>query len=306
MVILLTGGAGFIGAALARKLLLLGHEVRIMDIMRHGENHDAPEGAELIVGDVCDREAVQEAARGVDYIVHLASIAGVGTVGARPVRTMQVGFEGTHNVLRAATDQDVEGVLCFSSSEVYGTHTKYAREDEPTPVPPANDVRWGYAAVKMAAEHLSFGYAAVGLPVVTFRIFNTYGPGQLGEGAVRNFVRACAAGEPIVVRGDGSSIRTWCYIDDVTTAAVRALGKAGEFPGQVFNIGNPRTVSTTLDLAKLVRELWDAPVPELVFAKNTTDVHVRIPNIDKATKLLGWTPQTDLVQGLLLTMKAYQ
>lgn len=306
MVILLTGGAGFIGSAIARKLLEVGHDVRILDIMRHGDAHDVPEGAKLIEGDVCDPTLVHGAAKGADFILHLASIAGVGTVNANPIRTMRVGFEGVRNVLEAAGDQHVRGVLCFSSSEVCGVRTADVAETEPTPVPAPSDVRWGYAAIKLAAEHLAYAYHTRGVPAATFRIFNTYGPGQLGEGAVRNFVRACATGEPLVVRQGGVSIRSWCYVEDVVAATLRAIERMSAVSGEVINIGNPDTVRTTLELAKLVRMLWGEAAPPIIFESGTTDVHVRVPNIKKATKLLGWTPYVGLEDGLMRTMEAYR
>lgn len=314
MVILITGGAGFIGSALTSRLLADGHDVRVLDNLRHGEAHGRlPSDVEFIEADVRDVAAVKAAAgRGCDRIVHLASIAGVKSVSSTPIDTMAVGFDGANNVFRAALENNVEGVLCFSSSEVYGTHVGGIPEDAPTPIPPPSDRRWGYAAVKLATEHLARAYSyAHALPVVSFRIFNTYGPGQLGDSAVHNFVRAMKAGEPLIIRGDGASVRTWCYIDDTIEATVRVLERLPDLGGEVFNIGNPYTVRTTKELAEMVSYLGEHWAPmsrrevRCEYVEGGSDVRIRIPNIDKAKELLLWEPKIDLFEGLKRTIGYY-
>lgn len=307
MRILVTGGAGFIGTALCHRLVALGHDVRVLDIMKHGQTAlRLPDVVEVYKGGVRDTSLVDKLTKGCDRVVHLASIAGVGSVEASPIRTMRVGFVGADNVLSAAARHEVGGVLLFSSSEVYGTHAVRQYEVSPTPIPAPSHPRWGYAAIKLAAEHLAFAYYTErGLPTASFRIFNTYGPGQLGEGCVRNFIDAALQDKPLIVRGDGSTRRAWCYVDDVVDATVRALKRFPSISGQSLNIGNPHEVHTTLDLAVQVQKLF--PQVEIKFVDGSPacgDVQVRIPAVHKASVMLDWEPTTSLAEGLRRTVTA--
>ena len=306
MLILVTGGAGFIGSHVVRHLREGGHEVRVLDLCIHGPGQDGPD---VIKKDVRDAAAVRAAARGCEYIVHLASIAGVSSVGANPVRTMDVIFNGTRNVLEAAAKTGA-GVLCFSSSEVNGTHVAATHEDEPTALPAPENTRWGYGAAKLASEHLALAYAEhLGVDAVSFRIFNTYGPHQLGDGAVHNFVRAALRGKPLRICGDGSAVRTWCYVSDTVRAVEavirerRMLAISGH---QVFNIGNPHTPVTTRELARMVSRAAKAGAHVVEHLPGGTDVRVRIPNISKAQDILGWNPRVPLEHGLQATVEAYR
>src|SRR5262249_60459637 len=172
---------------------------------------------QLTVGDVRDKSAVEEAMRGAEYVIHMASIAGVDTVRLNPVTTMEVSLEGTMNTLRAA--QKLGGVqrfIDFATSEVFGTYAFRVREADITSLGAVGEARWTYAVSKLATEHLAHNYwKQFGLPTCSIRPFNIYGPGQVGEGAVHAFVVRALKGEPLRIHNKGDQIRSWCYIDAV-------------------------------------------------------------------------------------------
>jgi UDP-glucose 4-epimerase len=309
--ILLTGGAGFIGTTLSRQLIG-DNEIVVYDNL----HRDAMGGTELadhpnltfVQGDVLDTELVTETAKGATHIVHLAAIAGVDTVLESPVRTMRVNLIGTSNVLEAAhaTQDSVERLVDFSTSEVFGRHAYKVEEIHQTAQGSVGEARWTYAVSKLAGEHLAHSYYdEFGLPTCSVRPFNVYGPGQIGGGAIRAFIETVLAGEDIVIHGDGSQIRAWCYVDDLVDALLLILERP-EAVGEVFNIGNQRSVVTVYDLATRIRRLMEAD-SEIVFRPiHYTDVEMRIPNIDKARNLLGWEPKVDLDDGLLRTIAWYR
>jgi nucleoside-diphosphate-sugar epimerase len=143
------------------------------------------------------------------------------------------------------------------------------------------------------------------LPACSVRPFNIYGPGQIGSGAIHHFTVRALAGEDIVIHGDGSQIRAWCYVDDIVEALLLILERE-EAVGQVFNVGNARSVVTVFDLAARIKRLAGSD-SEIVFKPlHYTDVEMRIPNVDKARKQLGWEPQVDLDDGLERTIAWYR
>jgi UDP-glucose 4-epimerase len=309
--ILLTGGAGFIGTTLSRRLID-DNEIVVYDNL----HRDAMGGTELadhpnltfVQGDVLDTELVTHTAKGATHIVHLAAIAGVDTVLESPVRTMRVNLIGTSNVLEAAhaTQDSVERLVDFSTSEVFGRHAYKVEEIHETAQGSVGEARWTYAVSKLAGEHLAHSYYdEFGLPTCSIRPFNVYGPGQIGGGAIRAFIETVLAGEDLVIHGDGSQIRAWCYVDDLVDALLLILERP-EAVGEVFNIGNQRSVVTVYDLATRIRRLMEAD-SEIIFRPlHYTDVEMRIPNIEKARKVLGWEPQVDLDDGLLRTIAWYR
>ena len=144
-----------------------------------------------------------------------------------------------------------------------------------------------------------------GLPTVTVHPFNVYGPGQIGGGAIRAFIEAALAGSDLTVRGDGSQIRAWCYVDDMVEA-VRLCLEHPNAVGQSFNIGNPRSAVTIFDLAQRVKRLTGCP-GEIVFAPlDYVDVELRIPNVTKAREEIGFEAQVELDDGLLKTIAWYR
>lgn len=308
--ILLTGGAGFIGTALARRLLD-GNEVVVFDNGHRNALQDSGLSSHpnlrLIRGDVRDAAAVREAVRGCRLIVHLAAIAGVDTVLRMPVTTMQVSLLGTHHVLEAARQEPgVERVIDFSTSEVFGTYAYKVREGDVTTLGAVGEARWTYAVSKLATEHLAHNYfKEFKLPTLSVRPFNIYGPGQVGEGAIHAFIRRALRNEDLEIHNDGSQIRAWCYIDDIVDAVLLCLERP-EAVGNAFNIGNPRSVCTIHDLARRIVGLGGSKSRLVPVRWDFPDVELRIPNIDKARALLGFEPRVDLEEGLLRTIEWYR
>jgi UDP-glucose 4-epimerase len=309
--VFITGGAGFIATTLARTLVE-ENEVIALDSM----HRDALTGTALAdhpnfhlhQADVLDAEAVTELARGATHIVHCAAIAGVDTVLASPVRTMRVNMIGTYNVLEAAvaTKDSLERLVDFSTSEVFGTHAYNVREGAVSTIGSVGEARWTYAVSKLAGEHLAHAYHdELGIPAVTVRPFNVYGPGQIGGGAIRAFIEAALRGDDLTVRGDGSQIRAWCFVDDMVEA-VRICLEHPNAVGQSYNVGNPRSAVTIFDLAQRVKRLTDCPGDIVFVPLDYVDVELRIPNVEKARDDIGFAAKVELDDGLERTIAWYR
>ena len=309
--IVITGGAGFIGTTLARRLIEENEIVALDNLHR-----DALSGTELAdhpnftleQGDVLDVDRVRELAAGATHIVHCAAIAGVDAVLESPVRTMRVNLIGTYNVLEAAhaTQSTLERLVDFSTSEVFGTRAYRVEETHVTSGGSVGEARWTYAVSKLAGEYMAHSYFdEYGLPATTVRPFNIYGPGQVGVGAIHTFTVRALAGEDLVIHGEGSQIRAWCYIDDMIDALLLALER-DEAVGETFNVGNARSTVTVLDLAERIKRLTGSE-SEIVFQPlHYTDVEIRIPNVDKARRLLDFEAKVDLDEGLMRTIAWYR
>jgi len=309
--IFVTGGAGFIGTTLARRIVDDNEIVALDNLHR-----DALTGTDLAdhpnftfhQADVLDADGVRELAAGATHVVHAAAIAGVSTVLESPVRTMRVNVIGTYNVLEAAvaTLPTLERFLDFSTSEVFGTHAFHVSEGQVSTIGSVGEARWTYAVSKLAGEHMAHAYFdELGLPTVTVHPFNVYGPGQIGGGAIRAFIEAALAGDDLTIHGDGSQIRAWCYVDDMVEALLLCLERE-QAVGHTFNVGNARSAVTIYDLARRVQRLTGCP-GEIVFQPlHYADVELRIPNVEKAKELLGWEPRVDLDEGLERTIAWYR
>jgi nucleoside-diphosphate-sugar epimerase len=308
--LLVTGGAGFIGTALTRALCD-ANRIRVFDNLRRNALADAGldrhPNVELVVGDVRDYAALRAASEGADYVVHMASIAGVDTVLRNPVLTMEVSLEGTMNALRAAKEAGtVRRFIDFSTSEVFGSYAFRVREADVTSLGAVGEARWTYAVSKLATEHLAHNYwKQFSLPTCSIRPFNIYGPGQVGEGAIHAFVVRALRDEPIQIHNEGDQIRSWCYIDDIVDGIQRALVR-DEAIGQSFNIGNARSTVTIYQLAQLVIRLSGSRSPVEFVKWDFADVELRVPDVKKAERLLGFKAQVDLEEGLQRTLAWYR
>ncbi len=309
--IVITGGAGFIGTTLARRLVDDNEVVAVDNLHRDtlgGTSLAEHRNFRFVQGDVLDPESLAEVVRGATHVVHCAGIAGVDTVLESPVRTMRVNVIGTYNVLEAAlrARDTIERLVDFSTSEVFGQHAFNVDEGHVTTIGSVGEARWTYAVSKLAGEHMAHAYhAELGLPTVSVRPFNVYGPGQIGGGAIRAFIEAALAGRDLTIHGDGSQIRAWCYVDDMVDGALLAVEHANAI-GESFNIGNARSAVTIHDLAQRVKRLSDCQ-GEIVFQPlHYTDVELRIPNVEKARELLGFEAKVDLDEGLARTIAWYR
>ena len=309
--VFITGGAGFIGTTLAHELVERNEVVAFdnlhRDVLSGTELGDHP-NFRLVEGNVLDADALREAAKGATHFVHCAAIAGVATVLESPVRVMRVNVIGTYNALEAAlaTKDTLERFVDFSTSEVFGTHAANVTEGHVSTIGSVGEARWTYAVSKLAGEHMAHAYHdELQLPIVTVHPFNVYGPGQTGGGAIRAFIEDVIAGNNLTIHGDGSQIRAWTYVTDMVAGVLLCLEHPAAV-GQAFNIGNPRSTVTIIDLAQRIRRLMDAAADIVFVPKDYVDVELRIPNVEKARTVLGWEPVVELDDGLAQTIAWYR
>ena len=300
--ILITGGAGFIGSTLAARLVDENRVTIFDNFQRDAFSRtglgDHP-NVSVVKGDILDEHATTDVAVGHTHVVHCAAIAGIDTVSRSPVTTMSVNMIGSANVLAAAERANTcERVVCFSTSEIFGRRAFRVTEDDEARIGAVGEPRWTYAVSKLAEEHLALAYFAEhALPVTVVRPFNVYGPGQVGEGAMRIFIERALAGEPLIVHGDGSQIRAWCYVDDMVRSVLTALEHPAAV-GESFNIGNARATATMTALANAVVRITGSSSPIEFHARSGADVDLRVPATDKASDLIGFTAEVDLDEGI--------
>lgn len=302
MRILVTGGAGFLGAHLCKALLARGEEVVAIDNFATS-NGDVVErltdymGFSFIEGDVC---AGPQVTGPFDTIAHLACPASPDEYLRLPLETLAIGSHGSEFVLRLAKKNNCR-VLLASTSEVYGDPLERPQQEEywgnVNPIGP----RSVYDESKRYAEALFMAHRrARGVNTGIVRIFNTYGPGlRPSDGrVVSNFVAQALRGEPLTIYGDGHQTRSFCYVNDLIDGLQRMLSSNETGP---INLGNPNEISI-IELAEIILSLTGSnstlefrPAPQ-------DDPMTRRPDIAKATALLGWVPTVPLVEGLAQTI----
>lgn len=309
--ILVTGGAGFIGSTFASRIIEENTVVALdtfdRDALRHHPGLAEHPNFKVRNGSILEPKDLADASEGCTMVVHCAAIAGVDTVMNHPAKVMRVNLVGTWNVLEAAAKiTGLKRFVDFSTSEVYGAHAWEVGEASDTVVGAVGEPRWTYAVSKLAAEHSTWTFhREYGLPTVTLRPFNVYGPRQIGEGAVHRFVRQALSGQEITVHDDGNQVRSWCYVDDFVDALLRAC-VMDEAVGHSFNIGNPRATVTTLHLAQEVLRAAGVQVPIRFVPWGKANVHLRVPDISQSRGLLGYEPTVDLAEGLGKTIGWYR
>jgi UDP-glucose 4-epimerase len=295
--VLVTGGAGFVGAALVEQLVAAG-PVRVLDDLSTGRADSVAGtcGVELAVGSVLDEVAVASALDGVDVVFHLAS-RGVRHSIHEPCETHDVNATGTLTLLEAGRRAGIRRFVYVSSSEVYGSaQTVPMNELHPT-LP--NTV---YGGSKLAGEAYARVYhRTYGLPTVTVRLFNTYGPrshyeGDSGEVIPKFLVRA-RNGLPPIVFGDGVQTRDFTFVTDIARGIVVAA-ETDEAIGEVINLGSGKEISIT-ELASRILRLTGHSDLDLKYAEpRPGDVHRLFADATKARRLLRWAPSVGLGEGL--------
>lgn len=307
MKVLVTGGAGFLGSHLTRRLLLAGHEVVVADNFSTGDRANL---ADLLPSSrltVLDHDVVTPLDLDVDQIFHLACPASPVQYQSDPVQTIKTCVLGSINMLELALRTGAT-ILLSSTSEVYG---------DPA-VHPQDESYWGnvnpigaracYDEGKRCAEAAFFSYREQhDLPVKVARIFNTYGPSMRPDDGrvVSNFVVQALRGEPLRVLGDGSQTRSFCYVTDLVEALVLLMNTPHAVTGPI-NLGNPDEYTVT-ELAELVLStvgetgavIEHGPLP-------ADDPTRRCPNIEQAQWVLGWKPSTTMSEGLAATIAYFR
>jgi UDP-glucose 4-epimerase len=307
--ILITGGAGFIGSTLAGYLLARSNVVVFDNFARDalsGTDYADSPNLRVLRGSVLDAQSVRDAMRGATRVVHCAGITGIDTVVKRPVDTIRVNAMGSANVLQAAAELGtIRRVTCFSTSEVFGQLAFRSEETSPAVLGAAGEARWTYAVSKLTEEHLAYAYfRQYQLPTVSVRPFNVYGPGQVGEGAMRTFIMRALEGEDLTIHGEGTQIRAWCYIDDMVDGILRTLVLDAAV-GESFNIGNQRAVVSVYGLASTIVRVLESSSKIRFVPRPSADIDLRIPSIDKARDILGFEARVDLEDGIQRTAKYF-
>jgi UDP-glucose 4-epimerase len=303
--IFITGGAGFIANTIMKQYIernaIIAYDNFHRDTLTTSSLANHPNLA-IIKGDVLDKELLISSMKGADIVIHAAGIAGIDTVIKNPVRTMQVNMIGTANALEAAYLNSVKDrFIDFSTSEVFGSMAFRSTEETPTVSGSAGEARWTYAVAKLAGEHLAHAYyRQYGLPVVTVRPFNVYGPGQTGEGALIKFIKGALQNETLRIDGDGNQIRAWCYVDDFVECIIKCV-EDPKAVGQSFNIGNARAVITILGLAQTVCRVLKSDSKIQHEPPLSADIAIRIPSVEKSEEVLGFKAKVDLEEGVLKT-----
>jgi nucleoside-diphosphate-sugar epimerase len=306
---LITGVAGFIGSALARAVLAQGDHVRGIDNLSTGRRENLTEILPRIdfqQADLLDLQALYEACRGVDYVLHEAAIPSVPKSVLDPLGSNRANLDGTVNVLMAARDAKVKRVVYAASSSAYGdTPTLPKREDmAPNPISP-------YAVAKLASEHymISF-YRCYGLETVCLRYFNIFGPRQDPtspySGVLAKFITQMLKGEQPTILGDGKQSRDFTYVDNAVDAnllACKAPGK--EVAGCVFNVATGRRVDLN-ETFQILKKLTGYPGSVNYGPERAGDVKHSLADMSRATKHLGYTPKVDFEEGLRRTIDWYR
>jgi UDP-glucose 4-epimerase len=307
--VLITGGAGFIGTHVAERLVGR-NEVTLLDINIHNVLPYSPlaqdDRVRKVPADVRDREVVAQEVADCQILLHFASIVGVREVIERARDTIDTIVLGTRNVLEAAQfNRNIERIVYISTSEIYGNIID-ATEGMPSSVGTVNDARLCYGSAKLMGEHLIWAYHRdFGLPTVIVRPFNIYGPRRKTSHAVGHFIVRALANKDLMLHGDGSQLRSWCYIDDFSDGIVACIEKAAA-AGEDFNLGDPRTAITIYDLAQRVIRLVGSSSRIITTPHTFGDIGVRAPNSAKVRTHLGCTAQYEMDDALERTIAWYR
>ncbi len=296
MRVLITGGAGFLGSALARRLVADGHHVRVLDDLSAGDPSRLPPEVLFTRGDVRDRPKLWTLLQGVQCVFHLAARVSVAESVAYPREYNDVNVGGTVALMEAMRDVGVRRVVLASSGTVYGDQPRQPVDENMRPNPLAP-----YAVSKIAAEYYVFTLGALyDIETVALRIFNAYGPGQpippVHAPVIPQFLRQTLNGGSLVIFGDGMQTRDFVYVDDVVEALVAAATASG-VNRQIINVGSGQEVSINA-LVRAIAEATGRRPSVLYNEKQSGGVSRLVANLEKAHALLGYEPRVDLHTGL--------
>jgi UDP-glucose 4-epimerase len=304
---LVTGGAGFIGSHLVDRLARDGWRVRVLDDFSSGSDANLAASrarVEVLRGDLCDAALVARAVAGADVVFHEAAIPSVPRSVAEPALTNRVNLDGTLGLLDAARAAGVRRLVFAGSCAAYGNGEQLPKREDMAPAPESP-----YALQKVAAEQYCTLYARLyGFETVALRYFNVYGPRQNPQSeyaaVLPRFITSCLAGRAPTIYGDGEQTRDFVFVGDVVEANLLAAESA-KAVGQVVNVAGGRRIS----LNELLRAIQDVAGTRLAAQHGPAragDVRHSLASLARAEALLGYRPQTTLLDGLALTIDSYR
>ena len=304
--VLVTGAGGFIGSHLSERLVALGAHTRALVHYNALGTWGWLDGShvrnemEVVAGDICDRDSVVQAMRGVEIVLHLAALIGIPYSYHAPASYVRTNVEGTLNVLQVARETGVERLVHTSTSEVYGT-ARYVPIDEEHPLQGQSP----YSATKIAADKLTEAFhLSFGLPITIIRPFNTYGPRQSARAIIPTIITQ-ALTQPAVRLGNLDPLRDLTYVEDTVEGFIRIVEEPRAL-GHVINVGSGKEISIG-DLATTILAVIGSDVPIVHdpprVRPSGSEVARLCANTGKAKELLGWQPRNNLRQGLAKTIE---
>jgi dTDP-glucose 4,6-dehydratase len=305
--VLVTGAGGFIGSHLVERLLELG--ARVTAFLRYNSRNDTgflallserQKEINVVFGDIRDLAAVRSATQTNEVVFHLAALVGIPYSFVHPEEVVAVNTMGTLNVVTAGRESGVRRIIVASTSEVYGT-AQYVPIDEKHPKQPQSP----YSASKIAGDAIALSYhVSFGLPVTIVRPFNTFGPRQSDRAIIPTIISQALTKREIVL-GNMSPTRDFTFVTDTVEGFLRA-GESEKAVGAEINLGTGQEISIG-ELAKVIGNLLGRDVivrqAEERMRPPSSEVQRLLSNNQKARELLGWKPQTSLVQGLNETVE---
>lgn len=302
MKIFVTGGAGFIGSHVTKKLLEQGHEVTVFDDLSSGHEDQVDKGAAFIKGSITDQPALEKALPGHDAVIHMASFIEVGESVKKPVEFTENNILGTVKLLEAMRKTGVKKIIFSSSACVYGRPVKVPiTEDDPVGLQENP-----YGLTKISMEQFCILYHTLfNFDVIILRYFNPYGPGELHKKethAIPNFIKAALEKKPIPLYWKGEQTRDFIYIDDLAAAHVLPLNLNGL---HIYNVGTEES-SKVIEVVKKIFNIIGYEVPIENLGERTGDVEALVASAAKIKSELGWQPKVGLDEGLKTTVDFFR
>lgn len=314
---LVTGGAGFIGSHIVEAAVKKGYFVRVLDNFSSGkiENlNNVIDKIDLIKGDICSYQICKKATRGIDFVLHQAALRSVPKSLIKPQDYNAVNIQGTLNLLQAARANKIKLFVFASSSSIYGDVKTFPEKEDFLPQPIS-----AYALTKLTAEHycriFSYHY---GLPTVSLRYFNVFGPRQALDDeyavVIPKFITCTLKDKSPPIYGTGRQSRDFTYVDNVVNANLLAVQKFSPLisgipqntrKGEVFNIACGRDYSI-LELVNILNKIMHKGIKPKFCRARPGDVFRTCADLSKSKKILGFRPTIDFIEGLKLTLKYFK
>lgn len=304
--LLVTGGAGFIGSYLCKKLAEADKEIIIFDNgFRVGfKNYEEKKNIKLIKGDIRNLNDWKKIPYDIDFVYHLGAINGTKYFYEDPTGVLEVNIEGVINMLNWISNTKAQGFFFASSSEIYGYPKNFpTAETEDMCIPDPKNPRFSYSSSKIVGEILSINFAKkLGIPYHIGRFHNVYGPSMGFEHVIPEFIKRVVKGERFVVQGNGEESRSFCFIDDAVNAIEIICKKEGK--NDIFNIGTQEEI-TINHLIKLIEKISKKEINPIYESFSNSGTNRRVPDISKI-KYLGYKPKICIEEGLKNTYEWYE